>query len=282
MPSQTLSRRSFLAISATLPWAFSARPLASIPVGLELYSVRSELKQNLEATVRAVAQMGYQGVEFYAPYFDWSENQTKQMRKFLDDLGIRCFSTHNDSSFLGPEKIGRARDMNLILGSKYVVMASAKPKPGPDGWKAVADSLNVAAEQLEASGLKAGYHNHQREFTPDGSQRPIEILAKNTKPSVMLQLDVGTCLEAGSDPVAWIRANPGRIRSLHCKDWSPDPAKGYTVLFGEGSADWKNIFDAAESAGGVEYYLVEQEGSRFSELETAERCLKSFRLKHAD
>ncbi len=282
MPSQTLSRRSFLAISATLPWAFSARAAASIPVGLELYSVRNELKQNLEATVRAVAQMGYQGVEFYAPYFDWSENQTKQMRKFLDDLGIRCFSTHNDSSFLGPEKIGRARDMNLILGSKYVVMASAKPKPGPDGWKAVADSLNVAADQLEASGLKAGYHNHQREFTPDGSQRPIEILAKNTKPSVMLQLDVGTCLEAGSDPVAWIRANPGRIRSLHCKDWSPDPAKGYAVLFGEGSADWKNIFAAAESAGGVECYLVEQEGSRFSELETAERCLKSFRLKHAD
>jgi len=282
MPSQTLSRRSFLAISATLPWAFSARALASIPVGLELYSVRNELKQNLEATVRAVVQMGYQGVEFYAPYFEWSENQTKQMRKLLDDLGIRCFSTHNDSSFLGPEKISRARDMNLILGSKYVVMASAKPKLGPDGWKGVADSLNVAADQLEASGLKAGYHNHQREFTPDGSQRPIEILAKNTKPSVMLQLDVGTCLEAGSDPVAWIRANPGRIRSLHCKDWSPDPAKGYTVLFGEGSADWKNIFAAAESAGGVEYYLVEQEGSRFSELETAERCLKSFRLKHAD
>ncbi len=282
MPSQTLSRRSFLAFSATLPWAFSARALASIPVGLELYSVRNELKQNLEATVRAVAQMGYQGVEFYAPYFEWSENQTKQTRKLLDDLGIRCFSTHNDSSFLSPEKISRARDMNLILGSKYVVMASAKPKPGPDGWKAVADSLNVAADELEASGLKAGYHNHQREFTPDGSQRPIEILAKNTKPSVMLQLDVGTCLEAGSDPVAWIRANPGRIRSLHCKDWSPDPAKGYAVLFGEGSADWKNIFEAAETAGGVEYYLVEQEGSRFSELETAERCLKNFRLKHAD
>ena len=98
----------------------------------------------------------------------------------------------------------------------------------------------------------------------------------------MLQLDVGTCLEAGSDPGAWIRANPGRIRSLHCKDWSPDPAKGYSVLFGEGSADWKDIFEAAETAGGVEYYLVEQEGSRFSELETAERCLKSFRLKHAD
>jgi sugar phosphate isomerase/epimerase len=98
----------------------------------------------------------------------------------------------------------------------------------------------------------------------------------------MLQLDVGTCLEAGSDPVAWIRANPGRIRSLHCKDWSPDPAKGYAVLFGEGAVDWKNIFAAAESTGGVEYYLVEQEGSRFSELETAQKCLQEFRLRHSN
>ncbi len=280
MLPHSLSRRSFLAFSAMLPWALSARAAKSIPLGLELYSVRDELKKDPEGTARAVAQMGYQGVEFYAPYFEWSENQTKQMRKLLDELGIRCFSTHNDSSYLSPEKINRARDLNLILGSKYIVMASADPKPGLDGWKAVADALNIAAGQLESSGLKAGYHNHQREFIPVENQRPIEILAKNTKPSIMLQLDVGTCLEAGSDPVAWIRANPGRIRSLHLKDWSPEPAKGYTVLFGEGSADWKNIFEAAESAGGVEYYLLEQEGSRFSELDTARRCLQSFRLIH--
>jgi sugar phosphate isomerase/epimerase len=280
MTPHTLSRRSFLAFSAMLPWVVSARAAKSIPVGLELYSVREELKKDAEGTVRAVAQMGYQCVEFYAPYFEWSETQTKQMRKLLDDLGIRCFSTHNDSSYFSAEKIGRARDLNLILGSKYVVMASSDPKPGLDGWKAIADSLNAAADQLESSSLKAGYHNHQREFIPVENQRPMEILAKNTKPSVMLQLDVGTCLEAGSDPVAWIRANPGRIRSLHLKDWSPEKAKGYTVLFGEGAAEWKNIFEAAENAGGVEYYLIEQEGSRFTELETARRCLQSFRLTH--
>jgi sugar phosphate isomerase/epimerase len=280
MTAHTLSRRAFLAFSSTLPWAFSARTAKSIPVGLELYSVREELKKDPEGTVRAVAQMGYQGVEFYAPYFEWSESQTKQMRKLLDDLGMRCFSTHNDSSYLSPEKIGRARDLNLILGSKYVVMASSEPKPGLDGWKAIADSLNAAADQLESAGLKAGYHNHQREFVPVDNQRPIEILAKNTKPSIMLQLDVGTCLEAGSDPVAWIRANPGRIRSLHLKDWSPEKTKGYTVLFGEGAPEWKNIFEAAESAGGAEYYLIEQEGSRFTEFETARRCLQSFRLVH--
>jgi sugar phosphate isomerase/epimerase len=281
MPPHAPSRRSFLAFSAMFPWVLSARAAKSIPLGLELYSVRDELKKDPEGTVRAVAQMGYQGVEFYAPYFEWSESQTKQMRKLLDDLGMRCFSTHNGSSYLDALNISRARDMNLILGSKYVVMASADPKPGLDGWKAVADLLNNAADRLESSGLKAGYHNHKREFSLVGDQRPIEVLAKNTKPSIMLQLDVGTCLEAGSDPVAWIHANPGRIRSLHLKDWSPEPAKGYTVLFGEGAAEWKNIFEAAEGPGGVEYYLLEQEGSRFSELETARRCLESFRLMHA-
>jgi sugar phosphate isomerase/epimerase len=280
MTSKTYSRRSFLAFTAMLPLALRTQGAAQIPVGLELYSVRNALKQDPTGTVRAVAAMGYQCVEFYAPYFDWTESQTKDMRKLLDDLGIRCYSTHNDSSYLGADKISRARDLNLILGCKYVVMASSHEKSGPDGWKTVADSLNSAAEKLEPSGLKAGYHNHQAEFTPEGGVRPIEILAKNTKSSVILQLDVGTCIEAGSDPVAWIRANPDRIRSLHLKEWSPEPGKGYSVLFGEGVANWKGIFEAAESVGGVEYYLIEQEGSRFPELDTAKKCLDAFRATH--
>jgi sugar phosphate isomerase/epimerase len=280
MTPNALSRRSFLAMSALLPWALRAQGAPQIPVGLELYSVRNALKQDPTGTVRAVAALGYQCVEFYAPYFEWTESQTKDMRKLLDDLGIRCYSTHNDSSYMGPEKISRARDLNLILGCKYMVMASSHAKPGLDGWKTVADSLNLAAEKLEPSGLKAGYHNHQTEFTPESGVRPIEILAKNTKSSVMLQLDVGTCIEAGSDPVAWIRSNPGRIRSLHLKEWSPEPGKGYSVLFGEGVADWKAILAAAESVGGAEYYLIEQEGSRFSELETAKKCLDAFHSAH--
>ena len=280
MSTQSLSRRSFLALSAMLPLSLRAFAATSIPVGLELYSVRNALKGDPTGTVRTVAEMGYQCVEFYAPYFDWTEPQTKQMKKLLDDLGVRCFSTHNSSSYFTPENLKKARDMNLILGSKYLVMSSSDPKPGLDGWKEVADTLNSAADQLEPAGLKTGYHNHLREFTPVEGRRPIEILAKNTKPSVVLQLDIGTCLEAGSDPVAWIRANPGRIRSIHCKDWSPEAGKGYTVLFGEGAADWKAIFAAAESVGGVEYYLVEQEGSRFSEFDTAKKCLQTFRTQH--
>jgi sugar phosphate isomerase/epimerase len=274
------SRRSFLGLSAMLPWALQARAAASVPVGLELYSVREALRRDPAGTVRAVAELGYECVEFYAPYLDWSESETKRMKKLMDDLGVRCFSTHNDEISFRPENLERARDKNLMLGSKYVVLSSSAQKSTLDSWKGLADSLNIVADKLEPSGLRVGCHNHQVEFRPIQGQRPIEVLAKNTKPSIMLQLDVGTCIEAGSDPAEWIRSNPGRIRSIHCKDWSPAPGKGYTVLFGEGEADWKKIFEAAESVGGVEYYLVEQEGSRLSEIETARACLKTFREKH--
>jgi sugar phosphate isomerase/epimerase len=111
-------------------------------------------------------------------------------------------------------------------------------------------------------------------------RRPIEVIAENTGKEVVLQFDVGTCIEAGSDPVAWIDENPGRIVSMHCKDWSPEPGKGYKVLFGEGVAPWKKIFEAAETTGGIEYYLIEQEGSAYPPLETAARCLATFRKLH--
>jgi sugar phosphate isomerase/epimerase len=278
---EPLSRRTFLALTSMMPLAWRAEASPQIPIGIEMYSVREELNKDPQGTVRAIAAMGYQGLEFYAPYFQWTHSQAKDMRKLLDDLGIRCFSTHNDANYMTTDKIQNAIDLNSYLGSKFVVMASSQPKPGVDGWKAIAEQLNLAAEKLEPAGLKAGYHNHQTEFLPVDGVRPMEILAKNTKPAVMLQLDVGTCLEAGSDPVAWIRANPGRIRSLHCKDWSPEPNKGYSVLFGEGVANWKEIFTAAESVGGADYYLIEQEGSRYPELETAKRCLQAYHAKFA-
>jgi sugar phosphate isomerase/epimerase len=282
MPNFYFSRRSFLTMSAALPWAFRglASGLASsksIPVGLELYSVRDSLQKDPQGTVRAVAQMGYQVVEFYGPYFEWSEAQARDLRKLMDDLSIRCLSTHNDEANFSDAKIEHTKSLNLILGSKYVVQAWSDPKPSISGWKELADKLNTAAAKLAPSGLKVGYHNHDAEWKPVEGKRPIEILAANTKADVMLQLDVGTCLKAGADPVAWIKANPGRIRSIHCKDWSADPSIGYKTLFGEGNADWKGIFQAAESGGGVEYYLIEQEGSRYPELETARRCLEAFR-----
>lgn len=272
-----ISRRSFLSATAAVPLAFAAQGREKIPIGLELYSVRQDLAKDLPATVRAVAKMGYEGVEFFAPYFQWTPDYAKEVRKLLDELGIRCFSTHNSPRAFEGEGIERAIELNKILGSGFVIMASAGKVENLDGWKRVADTLNQAAAKMKPAGLRVGFHNHQVEFRPLEGTRPIEVLAKNTEKEITLQLDVGTCLEAGGDPVKWIEQNPGRITSIHCKDWSPDPSKGYRVLFGEGTAPWKQIFDAAERVGGVEYYLIEQEGSTYPPLETVERCLAAIR-----
>jgi len=279
MARQSVSRRSLLALAAIAPLASTAQR-KRILVGLELYSVREELKQDLMGTVRAVAKMGYEVVEFYAPYFRWTDAYAKDLRKLLDDLGIRCLSTHNDSQSFTPENLPRAIELNQLIGSKFIVMASAGRVQGLDGWKGVAERLNEAAEKLKPQGLRTGYHNHAAEFRPVDGRRPIEIIAENTGKEVVLQFDVGTCIEAGPDPVAWIDKNPGRIVSMHCKDWSPEPGKGYKVLFGEGVALWKKIFEAAETTGGIEYYLIEQEGSDYPPLETVERCLGTFRKLH--
>jgi sugar phosphate isomerase/epimerase len=222
--------------------------------------------------------MGYQCVEFYAPYYNWTVEDAKQVRKELNDLGVSCYSTHNGLQSFSTEGIRNAIELNKTLGTRYVVLAHPGKISTLDEWKHIVDVLNKANYQLAEDGLHAGYHNHDLEWKPVDGQKPIELIAANTDKSIMLQLDVGTCLETGNDPVTWIEKNPGRIRSLHLKDWSPE--KGYRVLFGEGVAPWKKIFAAAESTGGVEYYLIEQEGSDYPELETADRCLVAYKNMH--
>jgi sugar phosphate isomerase/epimerase len=274
-----VSRRSFLGFLATAPLWTSFATDKHVPVGLELYSVRDGLKKDLTGTVRAVAKMGYECVEFYAPYYDWTLDYAKEVRKELDDLGVRCYSTHNSSQSLTPDGVGKAIELNHALGARYVVLAHPGDVKDAEGWKRVADLLNKSNETMASHGLRAGYHNHALEWKPVDGQMPIELLAAHTDKSIMLQLDVGTCLEAGNDPVAWVERNPGRIHSMHCKDWSPE--RGYRVLFGEGVAPWKKLFAAAEDKGGIEYYLIEQEGSDYSEMETAARCLSAYRKMHA-
>jgi sugar phosphate isomerase/epimerase len=276
-PLESISRRSFLALAGAAPFAFGAPTGKRVPVGLELYSVRDELAKDLPATVRAVAKMGYEVVEFFSPYYSWTPAYAKEVRKLMDDLGIRCNSTHNGANAFTPEGLEKAIELNRALGARFIVMASAGNVTGLDGWKAVADKLSRAAEKLKPLKMRAGFHNHKAEFMPLEGKRPMEVLAANTPKDVTLQLDVGTCVDAGYDPVAWIKANPGRITSIHCKEWTAVEGKGYRVLLGEGDAPWAKIFNAAESKGGVEYYLIEQEGSKFPSLETAERCLANYK-----
>lgn len=302
MPSDTASsvshsRRHFLKLAAATAAGLAAKtPLAiaadtaakKVPIGIELYGVREALKADLFGTVKAVAKMGYEAVEFYSAYAKWEIAYAKEVRALLDDLGVRCLSTHNSiESFTPGDGMAKAIEINKILGTRQMILASAPGKTKTvDTWKALCEQMTTAVTQLAPLGLSAGFHNHHMEWLPvaEGAPRAMDIIAANTPKEFILQLDVGTCVEAGVDPVAWVKANPGRIRSMHLKDWAPgDKAeeKGYRVLFGEGVAPWKELIAAAESVGGIEVFLIEQEGSRFSELETAERCLASWKKLRA-
>jgi sugar phosphate isomerase/epimerase len=279
MPSPPLSRRSFLGVAAAAPLAFGSalRAARDVPVGLELYSVRTELGKDLLGTVAAVGKMGYKVVEFYAPYLDWTPDMAKSVRKVLDDSGLVCHSTHNNGPSFTSDGLKKAIELNQIIGSHTIIMASAPRASTADAWKGVADQLTAVSEQLKPLGMATGYHNHQIEWRPVDGRRPMDILAGGTPKDVVLQFDVGTCLEVGADPIAWINANPGRIKSVHCKDWST--AAHYNTAFGEGDAPWKAIFDAAEKTGGVEYYLIEQEtgAENGGELPMVQRCLANWK-----
>ena len=98
MKSEPLSRRTFVAIASTIPFAFSAQTgTRKIPVGIELYSVRDELAKDMPGTLRTVAKQGYEIVEFFSPYFDWTPQVAMEARKVMDDAGIQCNSTHNNT-----------------------------------------------------------------------------------------------------------------------------------------------------------------------------------------
>ena len=284
MSSSHFSRRSFLTTGVSTALAVSgAAALAAkakkIPLGLELYSVRDVLEKDLDGTLRLVAKQGWETFEFYGNYTSWTPEKAKEVRKVLDEVGVKCLSTHNGGESFHGDGIQHAIELNSILGSKTIVMAHpGKEIDTIDGWKELAATLNAAAEKFKAAGIRAGYHNHDAEWRAINGERPLEVLAKNTHKEITMQLDVGTCVAMGADPVAWIKANPGRIRSMHCKEWSPEHE--YQVLFGDGKAPWKAIFAAAESVGGIENYLIEQEGYNMPSVEAVAKCMANFKKIH--
>src|ERR1022692_4807473 len=104
-----------------LPVALPVPGKKKYPIGLELYSVRTELARDLPNTLRTVAKMGYEVAEFYAPYFNWAIPYAKEVRTLMDDLGLRCYSTHNHvESFTPGDTMNKAIELNQILGSRYI------------------------------------------------------------------------------------------------------------------------------------------------------------------
>jgi sugar phosphate isomerase/epimerase len=282
--TKTISRRKMIAGMAAAPLTLTAvlGKSKNIPIGLQLFTLREELEKDVPGVLAQVAKLGYKNVEFYVPfYYTWTPAFARDVRMSMDDLGLKCTSTHNQMDAYQPEGMGKAIELNRILGSRYLINARRPAFTHIEDWKRLAETLSKANEKIRAAGLFAGYHTTANEWKLVDGQRPADVLFKGTDKSFAHQLDVGTCVAAAADPVAWIKQNPGRIRSLHLKDWAP--GKEYNVLFGEGRAPWKEIFAAAESKGGAEFYIIEQEMSTEPPIEAVRKdfiLYNDFRKKH--
>jgi sugar phosphate isomerase/epimerase len=241
----------------------------NIPVGVQLYSVREAAAKDLPAVLEALAKMGYKGVEF-AGYYGW-ENKPKDLRKLLDDNGLKCCGTHTDLETVTGDALKATAELNRVLGNPYLIVPSLTIE-GAEAWKAMAATFNDIAAKAGALGARVGYHAHQWDFRKLGDTTPWEIFFDNTNKDVIMQIDTGNCLQGGGDPVAMLKKYPGRATTVHIKDFGGSDES----VIGEGKVRWAEVFEACEGAGGTAWYIVEHEtGAR--PLESVKGCLEGLR-----
>ena len=241
----------------------------NIPVGVQLYSVREAAARDLPAVLRELGKMGYKGVEF-AGYYGW-ENKPAELRKLLDDNGLKCCGTHTDLETVTGDALKATAELNHVLGNPYLIVPSLTVEDA-DGWKAMAAKFSDIAAKALAFGSRVGYHAHQWDFKKLEGLTPWEIFFDNTSNDVIMQMDTGNCLQGGGDSVAMLKKYPGRSTTVHLKEFG---GTDETVI-GDGKVRWAEVFDACEGAGGTAWYIVEHEtGAR--PLESVKGCLEGLR-----
>ena len=293
-----LDRRSFLKGAVALPLVL---PLQSSqerisPIGLQLFTVRSEIEKDFEGTLARVAAIGYKEVEF-AGYFGRSP---QEVRAVLQRTGLTGVSAHYNFSSLGNQWSGIV-DAARIAGHQYLVIVSidGASRVQPDIWQRASEQFNRAGEACKVAGLKFAYHNHLFEFasSPGTAKLPYEILLELTDPSlVSMQMDLCWIIAAGQDPADYFRRYPGRFSSVHVKDLKRVPPSSAhlgevpsrdAVLpdlaeVGQGIIDWPGVLARCWAAG-IRHYFVEHEDPAisFASIDRSFRYLDLLRFSAA-
>ena len=257
------TRRTFLATlgAATLGLATGRRALAALAatrtklsrIGIELYTLRREAAADLAGTLARVAKIGYKEVEF-AGYHNHTPTEVRDLLKQNDltapaaHIAIDAIQHTADTTFEDARTIGH----------EWIVVPS--PPRGKyetvDDWKRLAEQFNAAAKQVKAAGFRFGFHNHNDVFRKIGDVVPIDVLMKETDPSlVSYEMDVYWVVNGGGDPVDLLTRYPGRFRLLHLKD-SMGPPDHKMADVGSGTIDFKAILARAK---GIEHYFVEHD-----------------------
>ena len=234
------------------PALTAAAPAKKVPVGVQLYSVREQAAKDLPAVLEAVGKMGYQGVEF-AGYYGW-EGKPKELRRLLDANGLKCCGTHTGIETVTGDALKATAELHHILGNTFLIVPSLRAE-GAQGWLDAAKQFNEIAAKAKTLGMRVGYHAHAGDFGKYEGKTTWEIFFDNTVPDVIMQLDIGNCLQGGGDPIAILKKYPGRSASVHLKEFGgPENA-----VIGQGVVPWKDVFQVCETTGGAAWYVVEHE-----------------------
>lgn len=246
--------------------------MAKIPIGVQLYSVREDCSRDLPGTLKAISEMGYEGVDF-AGYHGYSASD---LRKMLDDLGLKCCGTHIQLDTLLGDALPATAEFNLTLGNKYLVVPwlGEERRNTKDAWIQTAELFSQIADRLQPYNLLVGYHNHHFEFEKIEGKTGFHWFYENTGPTVIMQIDTGNALHGGGDPLEYLRRYGDQATTVHLKEYS---ASNPDALIGEGDIDWQGIFDICDNSGKTDWYIVEQESYPYKPLETIRRCLEALR-----
>jgi sugar phosphate isomerase/epimerase len=234
-----------------------------------LYTVREDCARDFAGTLRAVAAMGYQGVEL----FDLHGSDAGTVRDVLDELGLSVAGRHAPLDALETSLPELAAECET-LGTDRLVLSWIQPPTTTDEARRFTERLAGLAADAAGHGMRLGFHNHDGEVKPlDGGGSLLEgLLAEE---GVFLELDLGWAWYGGADPIALLGRASGRVPLVHVKDFASREGRQFRPV-GDGAIDYGQILPAAVAAG-VEWLLVEQDETDGPALAAAERSLAAVR-----
>lgn len=251
------SSAGFLAGMLMPRLAFAGLP-AAYPIGLQLYSLRNEISEDLRGSLEKIAAIGYKNVEA-AGYSDgkFYGLEPQEFKKLVEKTGMKVNSSHLTFDIAD---ISTVMNAHREAGIKYLVWPwiSGDERKTIDDYKSLAEKFNVIGEICQKNGLSFGYHNHDFEFKPINGIIPYDVLLESTRPEhVFMQIDLYWIWYAGKDPVAYFKKYPGRFKLWHVKDMKAGDDKKMTEV-GSGIIDYAGLFEHAPLAG-MEAFFVEQD-----------------------
>jgi sugar phosphate isomerase/epimerase len=254
------NQRNVLALSLALCFtaaAASSQAATSPRLGVQLWSVKDEIKLDFEGTLDKLAKLGFQGVEF-AGEFGKYKSDPAGLNAFLKKTGLQCAGAHMHVDQLDAANFKATTDFYKTVGCNRLIISMDKRAASKEGSAELARELSALSVKLGGQGMKLGYHNHEQEMLGDKDKTNWDLLANNTPKDFILQQDVGWTTYAGKDPVDFVNKYPGRTVTTHYKAKFVKGTSG-TSIIGQDRTDWTGLTKAVRSVGGTEWIIVEQE-----------------------